>query len=87
MTRTAFFQVHGISPHRLDYYRRMLRSRAGEASRLLPVELRGSPGVGSLPSSSPAVPLRVELRNGLRIVVEEGFSTTLLKRVIAALGN
>jgi hypothetical protein len=31
------------------------------------------------------VPLRVELRSGLRIVVEEGFSATLLKSVIAAL--
>jgi hypothetical protein len=29
--------------------------------------------------------LRVELRNGRQIVVEEGFSATLLKSVVAAL--
>ena len=83
MTRTAFCQVHGISAHRLDYYRRMRRVRAG-ASHLRPVELAGPSGFGSLPAS-PAVPLRVELSNGRRIVVEEGFSATLLKSVIAAL--
>ena len=84
MTRTAFCQVHGISAHRLDYYRRMRRVRAGAASHLRPVELAGPSGFGSLPAS-PAVPLRVELSNGRRIVVEEGFSATLLKSVIAAL--
>jgi hypothetical protein len=87
MTRTAFCRVHGISTHRLDYYRRMLRSRVGEASHLLPVELAGPSGLGSLRSASPAVPLRVELNNGLRIVVEEGFSAPLLKSLIAALEN
>ena len=85
MTRTAFCREHGISTHRLDYYRRMLRSRVGEVSHLLPVELAGPSGLGSLPWGSPAVPLRVELRSGLRIVVEEGFSATLLKSVLAAL--
>jgi hypothetical protein len=87
MRRAAFCRVHGISPHRLDYYRRMLRSRVGEVSHLLPVELAEPSGLGSLRSASPAVPLRVELRNGLRIVVEEGFSATLLRSVIAALEN
>lgn len=85
MTRTAFCRLHDISPHRLDYYRRMLRSRVGEASHLLPVELAGPSGFGSLRSASPAVRLRVELSNGLRILVEEGFSATLLKSVVAAL--
>lgn len=85
MTRIAFCRVHGISAHRLDYYRRMLRGRMGAASHLLPVELAGPSGLGSLASMSQAVPLRVELSNGRRIVVEEGFSATLLKSVIAAL--
>jgi hypothetical protein len=85
MTRTAFCQVHGISAHRLDYYRRMRRVRAGGGPHLLPVELAAPSGFGSLPSLSQAVPLRVELSNGRRIVVEEGFSATLLKSVIAAL--
>jgi hypothetical protein len=52
--------------------------------RLLPVEFAGPSG-GLLASVSQAVPLRVELSNGRRIVVEEGFSATLLKSVIAAL--
>jgi hypothetical protein len=77
MTRTAFCQVHGISAHRLDYYRRMRRERAGAAPQLVPVELVGAPKHG--------VPLRVELANGRRIVVEEGFSASLLKSVVTAL--
>jgi hypothetical protein len=84
MTRVAFCQAHGITPHRLDYYRRMLRDRAGRVGRLLPVEFAGPSG--GLPASvSQAVPLRVELSNGRRIIVGEGFSATLLKSVIVAL--
>ncbi len=85
MTRIAFCQLHGISAHSLDYYRRKLRGGVGAVSRLLPVELAGPSAFGSLPLVSATVPLRVELSNGRRIVVEEGFSATLLKSVIAAL--
>src|ERR1700677_5165978 len=85
MTRTAFCRVHGILVHRLDYYRRMRRSRAAAAPKLLPVELAGPSGFGSLPRVLQAASLRVELSNGRRIVVEEGFSAMLLKSVIAAL--
>jgi hypothetical protein len=85
MTRTAFCKVHGISAHRLDYYRRMRRGRAGATPRLLPVELAGPSGPGQLPAASQAARLRVELSNGRRIMVEEGFSATLLKNLVAAL--
>jgi hypothetical protein len=85
MTRTAFCQLHGISAHRLDYYRRMRRVRAGVAPHLLPVELAVPSALGSPGAISTPVALRVELSSGRRIVVEEGFSATLLKSVIAAL--
>ena len=81
MTRSAFCQAHGISAHRLDYYRRMRRERAGAAPQLVPVELVGVTEHGV----SHGVPLRVELANGRRIVVEEGFSASLLKSVVTAL--
>ena len=85
MTRGAFCQVHGISAHRLDYYRRMRQERAGGTPHLLPVELVGPSSPGLRSTAFQAAPLRVELSNGRRIVVEEGFSATLLKNVIAAL--
>jgi hypothetical protein len=75
MTRSAFCLAHDLSTHRLDYYRRMRRERAAGSPSLLPVELVGTcSGV-----------LRVELGNGRRILVEEGFSASLLKSVVAAL--
>lgn len=81
MTRSAFCRVHDVSAHTLDYYRRMRRGKADAAPQLLPVELVGISPHGS----SHGVPLRVELGNGRRIVVEEGFSASLLKSVVAAL--
>jgi hypothetical protein len=65
----------------LDYYRRMRGERAGAAPQLVPVELVGATKRGVLHG----VVLRVELANGRRIVVEEGFSASLLKSVVAAL--
>ena len=85
MRRTVFCQVHGISAHRLDYYRRMRRDRANSPPHLLPVELAGPSCPGPLLLASQAGPLRVELGNGRRILVEEGFSATLLQAVVAAL--
>lgn len=76
MTRSAFCIAHDLSTHRLDYYRRMRRERFDGPPSLLPVELVGAPCCGVL---------RVELGNGRRIVVEEGFSASLLKSVVAAL--
>jgi hypothetical protein len=55
------------------------------ASQLLPVELFQASAHGTSCGLSEAVTLRVELANGRRIVVEEGFSASLLKSVVAAL--
>jgi hypothetical protein len=73
----------------LDYYRRVCRGKLVVAPQLLPVELVQTSAHGSSRGLSRAVTLRVELRvelaNGRRIVVEEGFSPSLLKSVVAAL--
>jgi hypothetical protein len=63
----------------------MRRGKAAVAPRLLPVELVQTPPHGSSPGLSQGVGLRVELANGRRIVVEEGFSASLLQSVVAAL--
>jgi transposase-like protein len=85
MTRGAFCKAHEVTAHTLDYYRRKLRSRGEGAPQLLPVELVGTCVRGSSHGVSPGGLVRVELANGRRIVVEEGFSASLLKSVVAAL--
>ena len=79
MTRAAFCRAQGIAPHTLDYYREKHRKlKQQNTAQLLPVEL-----VNSLPSRSSC--LGVELANGRRIAVAEGFDAMLLKRLIATL--
>jgi hypothetical protein len=85
MKRIAFCRAHGVSAHTLDYYRRMRRGEADVTPQLLPVELVETSARGSSPGLWQGVGLRVELANGRRIVVEEGFSASLLKSVVAAL--
>jgi hypothetical protein len=85
MTRIAFCRSRGVSAHTLDYYRRIRRGKAAVAPQLLPVELVQTSPDGSLRGLSQAVGLRVELANGRRVVVEEGFSVSLLRSVVAAL--
>jgi transposase len=85
MTRTAFCRARGISAHTLDYYRRMRRGKMDAPARLVPVEVIAGSGGDSLAEPSQHTQLRVELRNGRQIVVKEGFSAALLKRVVAAL--
>jgi hypothetical protein len=85
MTRSAFCQAHEVPAHTLDYYRRKLRGRAEGPARLLAVELVGPAARESSHGRSPGGLLRVELANGRRIVVEEGFSASLLKSVVAVL--
>lgn len=79
MTRTAFCRGRGIALYTLDYYRRKLgnpeQSRRGQ---LLPVELVG-------PLLGRGSHLRVELANGRRIAVEDGFDALLLRRLMAVL--
>jgi hypothetical protein len=79
MTRLMFCRGRGITPHMLDYYRRKLgNQKQPGATQLLPVEL-----VGPLPARSSH--LRVELANGRRIAVEDGFDALLLRRLLAVL--
>jgi|ERR1035438_4800695 hypothetical protein len=79
MTRKVFCRVRGIALHTLDYYRHKHRSQEpSSAAQLLPVQLVG-------PLLARGSHLRVELGNGRRIVVEEGFDVLLLKRLVAAL--
>ena len=78
-SRKVFCQAHGIALHTLDYYRRKHSKQVRpENTQLLAVEL-----VGTVPRQDSA--LRVELANGRRIAVEEGFDAILLKRLVAAL--
>lgn len=79
MTRAAFCRARGIGQNTLAYHRRK-HGNQGESglARLLPVQL-----VGLQPSRGPH--LRVELANGRRIAVEDGFDAGLLKRLVAAL--
>lgn len=77
MARKAFCIERGVAVHTLDYYRQRLRVKAAATiPQLVPVELVEADNVSSL---------RVELANGLRIVVERGFDAGLLRRVVQAL--
>ena len=79
MTRVAFCRAQGITPYTLDYYRQKHGSREQRGTaRLLPVELVN-------PSPTKDSCLRVELANGRRVAVTEGFDAMLLKRLLAAL--
>ena len=79
MTRRVFCRVQGIALHTLDYYQHKHKSqKQRSAGQLVPVQL-----VGPLPARGSH--LRVELGNGRRIAVEEGFDVLLLKRLVAAL--
>jgi transposase-like protein len=79
MTQTAFCRAQGIALHTLSYYRQKHRKQGKPgAAHLLPVEL-----VGSLPAQESH--LRVELANGRRIAVAQGFDAILLKRLISVL--
>jgi hypothetical protein len=79
MTRRGFCQAQGIAGHTLDYYRQKhKRQEKAGVAQLLPVELVG-------PIASRGSHLRVELANGRRIAVEEGFDAILLKRLVAVL--
>ena len=76
MTRKAFCGERGIALHTLDYHRRQHFSRAVATTQLVPGELVEAGRVSCL---------RVELANGRRIVVEQGFDAGLLRCVVQAL--
>jgi hypothetical protein len=57
----------------------MRGGKSDVAARLLPVELVGTSPHGALGGLSQAVAMRVEWANGRRIVVEEGFSASIVE--------
>ena len=79
VSRKAFSSARGVALHTLDYYRaRCSTRRASTAAQgLFPVDLISTPSVSG--------GLRVELANGLRIIVEAGFDVSVLKHLVAAL--
>jgi hypothetical protein len=85
LTRQAFCSQHGLSVGTLDRYREHRRSVAPvAASRMLPVEIVTS--VAPTPSAEVSRgALWVELGNGRRIAVAQGFDATTLERLVAVL--
>ena len=79
LRRKAFCEARGVALHTLDYYRHLERTRrvGTPVTELLPVELIGAPRTCG--------GLRVELANGRRVIVEEGFDVSVLKQLVAAL--
>jgi hypothetical protein len=85
LTRQAFCAQHGLSVGTLDRYREHRRPEApAVTSRMLPVEI--ITGVAPAPSAEISrEALWVELGNGRRIAVAQGFDATTLERLVAVL--
>src|ERR1700686_1911968 len=85
LTRQAFCAQHGLSVGTLDRYREHRRPVApAAASRMLPVEIVAS--VVPAPSAEMSrEALWVELGNGRRIAVAQGFDAPTLERLVAVL--
>ena len=91
LTRQAFCMQQGLSVAALDKYRRRCalerqpEQPQSSENRILPVELVAS----SAPTQASAVEscrtLMVELANGRRIEVGDGFNTSTLERLLAVL--
>ena len=92
LTRQAFCVHHGLSVAALDKYRKRCRTWEHQSAppqaatnRILPVEF----GNGAAPFRTCAVDscraLWVELANGRRITVNDGFDASTLERLIAVL--
>jgi hypothetical protein len=91
LTRQAFCAQHGLSLAALDTYRRRCSKKLMPAqpqasdNRILPVEFvnRAADARACAVDSSRA--LRVELSNGRRIEVAQGFDAPTLQRLVSAL--
>lgn len=86
MVRKAFCAQHGLSVATLDNYRkRHRRSIPKSEGRILPVEIMA----GTEPKRSSVAQGRsalwVELANGRRVEVNDGFDASTLERLIAVL--
>jgi transposase-like protein len=93
LRRQAFCARHGLSVGTLDYYRKHRRPLEGQfsaqgpatAQRFLPVELvsRVAPAQAAAVESQGG--LWLELGNGRRIEVGQGFDVSTLERLVAVL--
>jgi transposase-like protein len=81
LTRQAFCQGRGLSVATLDKHRRQYgRGAARREGRLVAVEV-----MPAISASNSNRFLWVELANGRRISVEDGFDTATLERLLAVL--
>jgi transposase len=89
---------HGICPSLIYRWRRQPDGErsAAPGMRLLPVRLRASDGgltENTVPAGDPAVPsemaglIRIDLRGGVRVTVDEHVSAAALRRVLSALSR
>ena len=85
LTREAFCAQRGLPVRTLTRYCKQWRSETpAAASRILPVELISS-GASSPLTEVSRGGLWVELGNGRRIAVAQGFDATTLERLVAVL--
>jgi hypothetical protein len=85
LTRQAFCGQHGLSVGTLTRYCKRRRPETpAAASRILPVEFVSS-GASSPLTEVSRGGLWVELGNGRRIAVAQGFDATTLERLVAVL--
>jgi hypothetical protein len=91
LTRQAFCAQHGLSIAALDKYRRRCALELKPAqpwsaeNRILPVEFVASISPAQAPAVGSRRALWVELANGRRIEVADGFDGSTLERLVAVL--
>ena len=91
LTRQAFCAQHGLSVAALDKYRRRcaLEKKPAQprpaANRILPVELVAGIAPAAAVAAGSSRTLCVELANGRRIEVPQGFDASTLERLVTVL--
>ena len=92
LTRQAFCAQHGLSIAALDKYRRQGRAidrqpeqPQSSANRILPVEFIGGIASAQASTNGSSRRLWVELANGRRIEVAQGYDAPTLERLVAVL--
>lgn len=91
LTRQAFCVQHGLSAAALDKYRRRYASELRPTqqqpaeNRILPIEFLNSIAPAEASAVGSFRTLWVELANGRRIEVGDGFNTSTLERLVAVL--
>jgi hypothetical protein len=92
LTRRDFCAEHGLSVGTLDNYRRRFgvgckrpEKVAATAGRMLPVEFVNEDAATQSPASRNSCSLSIELENGRRIDVGDGFDAPTLERLVLLL--